>query len=221
MRGNIVLETGGDPVDALANYAKAVEVIERADVSEEVKEATRRNHLYAEALVALKSGDLAAAKEKARAYRMKAEGSAVAFELQQAHELAGMIAAQEGNAEVAIAELQQANQQDPRVLWMLSRAYERKGDSDRARAIASKSLLNQLNSLRFVRRRKRARSKLTFATVEPAPARALYRAVKGGGLRVAALFHVMFAAVQDCSSLSESRQVGTSSGAASTDRNRA
>ena len=47
----------GDVKGATARFASAVEAIEKADVPEGVKEATRRNHIYNQALVALGFAD--------------------------------------------------------------------------------------------------------------------------------------------------------------------
>ncbi|MGH7572760.1 MAG: hypothetical protein ACREMK_13105 [Gemmatimonadota bacterium] len=101
-------------------------------VPEEIKEATRRNHLYNEALVALARGDAATAREKAAAYHTAVQGPAIPFELRQDHELMGRIALAEGKASEALAHLGQANQQDPRVLLLTAEAYKASGDEQAA-----------------------------------------------------------------------------------------
>jgi tetratricopeptide (TPR) repeat protein len=122
----------GDIESAAERFAWSVEEIEKADVPEGVKEATRRNHLYNEALVALAEGDIARAKEKTAAYRTAIQGPAVPFELRQDHELTGRIALAEGNGAEAVAHLEQANQQDPRVLLLTARAHEAAGNQQAA-----------------------------------------------------------------------------------------
>ena len=119
----------GDVEGAAARFASAVVAIEKADVPEGVKEATRRNHIYNQALVALAAGDLAMAKEKSAEYHAAIQGPAVPFEQRQDHELLGRIALAEGNAAEAVAHLTQANQQDPRVLLLIARAHEARGDA--------------------------------------------------------------------------------------------
>ncbi len=153
LEGNVLLETGGSADAALAQYHEAVQVIERAVAPEEVKEAARRNNLYTEALVALREGDVGAAKSKTDQYRKQVEAQRVPFEIQQVHELAGRIALAEGDGNRAVAELEQASQQDPRILWALSRAYEAKGDAKEARSMAEKTAdFNQLSfALAYVR----------------------------------------------------------------------
>jgi tetratricopeptide (TPR) repeat protein len=125
--GRTLLDLGDVP-GATARFASSVQAIEKADVPEGVKEATRRNHIYNQALVALAAGDLAGAKEKSAEYHAAVQGPAVPFEQRQDHELLGRIALAEGNAAEAVAHLTQANQQDPRVLLLIARAHEAGGD---------------------------------------------------------------------------------------------
>ena len=57
----------------------------------------------------------------------------------------GRIALAERDYEKAIAELEQANQQDPRNLYRLSQAYQGKGDSAKAKELCTKAA--EFNSL--------------------------------------------------------------------------
>src|SRR5271165_5823332 len=66
-------------------------------------------------------------------------------QLKQAHELDGRIALAERDYDKAIAELQQANQQDPRNLYRLSQAYQGKGDGTKATELCTKA--TEFNSL--------------------------------------------------------------------------
>ena len=63
--------------------------------------------------------------------------------------LDGRIALAEKDYDKAIAELQQANQQDPRNLFLLGQAYQAKGDSTKAKELYTKTAefysLPQLN----------------------------------------------------------------------------
>jgi tetratricopeptide (TPR) repeat protein len=136
--GDILLESG-DPDDALAKYTEAVDVMDKADVPDEVKEATRRNHLREEARVAVKKGDLETAKSQAEAYRVAVEAKQVPFELWQAHELAGMIAIEEKDFASAVGALEMANQQDPRVLYRMAVALQGHGENDKAQAMCKKA----------------------------------------------------------------------------------
>jgi tetratricopeptide (TPR) repeat protein len=70
-------------------------------------------------------------------------------QVKQAHELAGVIALAGKNYDPAIAELEQANQQNPRNLYRLYEAYQGKGDRARAQEYRSQAAtfnpLPQLN----------------------------------------------------------------------------
>ena len=143
----------GDVEGAAARFASAVEAIEKADVPEGIKEATRRNHIYNEALVALASDDLAKAKERAAAYHAAVEEPAVPFELRQDHELMGRIALAEGKGAEAVAHFEQANDQDPRVLLLTAQAHEATGNREAAaELIRQVAEFNQLSfPLSYVR----------------------------------------------------------------------
>jgi tetratricopeptide (TPR) repeat protein len=138
LEGNVFLETGA-PAKAVAPYRRAVEAIERANVPEEVKEATRRNDAYNAARIALAQGDAAAARKKAEEYRAAAAAKGVPFEVRQAHEMAARIALEEGNADRALEELASASQQDPLVLYLTALASRKSGDTARAREMAAKT----------------------------------------------------------------------------------
>ena len=57
----------------------------------------------------------------------------VPFEVRQTHELAGRIALEEKKPGVAVTELAQAGQQDPRVLYLLAVAHQAAGDPVKAK----------------------------------------------------------------------------------------
>ncbi|HEY7472938.1 MAG TPA: tetratricopeptide repeat protein [Gemmatimonadota bacterium] len=143
----------GDVEAAAARFASSVEAIEKADVPEGIKEATRRNHIYNEALVALASGDLARAKDRAAAYHTAVQKPAVPFEMRQDHELMGRIALAEGKGAEAVAHFEQANQQDPRVLLLTARAHEAAGNGAAAADLIRQAAdFNQLSfPLSYVR----------------------------------------------------------------------
>jgi tetratricopeptide (TPR) repeat protein len=119
LMANVLLEAGR-PDAALAKFAQQVEAIGKADVPAEVKEAARRNALFNEARVALAKKDLATAKARAAAYGTQVAIKKIPFEVRQQHALLGQIALEEKNPAAAAAELEEANQQDPRVLYLLA-----------------------------------------------------------------------------------------------------
>jgi tetratricopeptide (TPR) repeat protein len=136
--GDILLEAGRADA-ALARYKDQVATMDAADVPAEVKEATRRQHLFDEARVALAKKDVAGAKAKSEAYAAAVAAKRIPFEMWQQHELAGRVALEAKDYASAAAELEQANQQDPRALYLLAVALKGKGDATKAQAVASKA----------------------------------------------------------------------------------
>lgn len=132
LMGTVLLE-GGEPDAALARYDASVAAMDASDASSGAKEAAHRNHLYDTARVALTRMDVAAAAAAASRYRAEAEAAKVPFEVRRAHELAGLVAAAKGEHAAAVAELGQADQQDPRVLFELGQSYAAVGRADDAR----------------------------------------------------------------------------------------
>ena len=145
LMGDILLHAGR-PDEAAAKYAEAVELSNRSTATDEVKEAVRRNHVADLARVALATGDLETAAEKAAEYRGLVEVHQVPFEVWQSHELFGLLALAQGGYESAVEQLRQANRLDARVLLAEAKALWEAGDDDAAREVCSQAAhLNALN----------------------------------------------------------------------------
>ena len=142
-----VLREAGRTKEALAKYEEAVTLINKAKVPEEVKEATRRTHLFEEGRVAAVAKDTATAKAKLAEYTREVAPKKRPFEVRQQHELAGMVALAEKQYADAVKEFQLANQQDPRIVYLTSVALKGAGDSQRAAEYAAKAA--KFNGLNF------------------------------------------------------------------------
>jgi tetratricopeptide (TPR) repeat protein len=142
-----VLREAGRLDEALAKYNEAVSVIEQASVPAELKAATKRNHVFEEARVAVARGDVRTAKAKAAEYGTLIAGRNAPFELRQQHELAGLIALAEKRSTDAVQELTRANQQDPRILYLTAVALRDAGDLQKATVLAAKAA--KFNGLAF------------------------------------------------------------------------
>jgi len=129
--GDVALEAG-KPDDARKFYVSSLEMQERSDLSPEVKQDAKLNHHYNLGRAALRAGDLAAAREHAKAFLSGATAKNNRGEVLQAHELSGAIALQEKKYDQALEELRQGNHQDPYTLYRLGLAYQGKGDQARA-----------------------------------------------------------------------------------------
>ena len=144
LKGNILLEMGKAD-DAKKAYEQALKTTADSGLSQAVKDNTALFHHYNLARVAIAKKDLATAKTETETFRKGTEAARNANQLKQAHELAGRIALEEKNYDNAIAELGQANQQNPQVLYLLGQAYQGKGDAVNAKASFTKAA--KFNSL--------------------------------------------------------------------------
>jgi tetratricopeptide (TPR) repeat protein len=132
LMGNVLLEAGRVD-EAEARFRERDETIARADVAAQVKEGARRQALFDEARVALARNDLATARARAAAYEKAVEVRKIPFELRQDHELEGRIALAQQDYAAAAQALRQANQQDPRVLYLAAVAYKGEGNLQAAK----------------------------------------------------------------------------------------
>jgi tetratricopeptide (TPR) repeat protein len=129
--GDILLN-GGKPDEAKKRYEQALSIQEKSAASPEVKEDVKLAHHFNVGRVALAKKDLATAKSEAGEYLSGAKARQNEFRVRQAHELNGEIALQEKNYDQAVDELNQANQQDPGVLYLIAVAEQGKGDQAKA-----------------------------------------------------------------------------------------
>jgi tetratricopeptide (TPR) repeat protein len=142
-----VLREAGRLDDASARYSEAVTVISKAQVPDEVKQATERNHVFEQARIAVARNDVAAAKGKAAEYATLIAPRKVPFEARQQHELNGLIALAEKRAGAAVQEFTSGNQQDPRILYLTAVALKESGDAQKAAVVAAKAA--KFNGLAF------------------------------------------------------------------------
>ena len=144
--GDILLYTGSAE-EAASSYREAAEAVRRADVPEEVKARAGNNLLYNESRVALALGDLDTAKRHADEYLERIEVRGVPGDKRLFHELAGRIALHEKDWRRALAEFEQANQQDPIVLCLSARAWQGLGDEAKARELVERAA--NFNAIEF------------------------------------------------------------------------
>ena len=145
-KGNILAQTP-DFNQAKQQFDHSLQLIESSSLSQEIKSNATLVHHYNLAGLYLAKKDYTAAKRETDEFRTGAKTSA---QLKQVHELAGRIALAEKDYDTAIAELQQANQQDPRNLFFLAVAYEGKGDTAKAKELCIKAAnFNSLPQLNY------------------------------------------------------------------------
>ena len=115
--------------------------------------------------MALARNDVASAKAKASEYSKAVAAKSIPFEVRQSHELQGRIALAEKGYAAAADELGQANQQDPRVLYLTAVALHGKGDLVAAKQLGGQAAdFNGLsNTYGYVRGKAKAMLKTTKA----------------------------------------------------------
>jgi tetratricopeptide (TPR) repeat protein len=133
--GNILLAAGRTD-EAARRFWQALDLVEKSSLSGEVKQDTKLAARYNSGRVALAKGDLATAKAEAAAYAEGAKARENAFRIRQSHELAAGIAMKEKRYDEAIAHYEQANQQDPQVLYHMALSWRAKGDAAKAKEFA-------------------------------------------------------------------------------------
>ena len=140
----------GKAAQAKAMYEQALKLVQGSTLPDANKanfELFMHNNLTR---VALAAKDVAGAKQEADTFSKTALASGRVGQVRQAHELAGMIALQERNWDMAIAELEQASQQNPYNLYRLCEAYHGKGDAAKAKELCTAAAtFNPLPQLPF------------------------------------------------------------------------
>lgn len=147
LKGNILLELGRYD-EAMDHFARALKMTEDSNLSDAIKNNTRRFDHYNRTRVALGKKDVATAKTEAQEFWKLAEASNNPIQLKLAHELGGMIALDEKNYDKAISELEQSNMQNPQDLYRLGLAYQAKGNRLKAREYYAKAA--KFNSLPLI-----------------------------------------------------------------------
>jgi tetratricopeptide (TPR) repeat protein len=130
-KGNIIAEMPNYDL-AAKQFDRSLQMVEGSDLSQEIKDNATLLHHFNQCALAIGKKDFAAANTHAEAYRQGAEASKNPAQVKLGHELAGRIALAQKNYDKATAELEQANQQDPRNLYRLGQAYQAKGDTAKA-----------------------------------------------------------------------------------------
>ena len=160
LKGNVLLEMGRYD-DARKAYEEALKMTNESKLSQEIKDNTALFHHYNLARVAIAKKDLATAKTETEAFRSGTEAAKNQNQIKQAHELAGRIAFEEKNYDVAITELTKANQQNPDTLYLLGEAYRGKGDAAKAKESFTKAAkFNSLPQLNYAFVRSKAEKAL-------------------------------------------------------------
>lgn len=149
LKGNILLEIG-KPDEAKAAFDRLLKMTQESSLSQEIKDNAALFQHFNLARVALARKDMPTAKSEAEAFRKGTESQKNPFQTKLTHQLFGTIALESKDFDAAIAELQQANQQNPYDLYRLCQAYQGKGDLGKAKEFCAKAAaFNSLPQLNY------------------------------------------------------------------------
>ena len=138
LKGLLYAESGNADA-AKKEYDAALKLVQESDLPQQVKDNEKLVYHYNMSRVALARKDFAGARREADLFRQGAEASKNPATVQNAHELDGTIALAEKDYDRAIAELLQANEQNPQDLYRLCQAYGGKGDTAKAGEFCKKA----------------------------------------------------------------------------------
>jgi tetratricopeptide (TPR) repeat protein len=152
MMGDILL-AAGRAEEAVGKYRESIELAQESDAPDDLKQAVVRNTTFDIARAALSKAKLKRATELAASYREAVAELEIRGEVQQVHELTGMLAIASGDFETALWELAHANQENPRVMLLTGRAFQLAGDAEAARQACAQVVdFNEINlNLAYVR----------------------------------------------------------------------
>ncbi len=142
--GTILLEMG-KPDQAKKAYEEAAALVQGSNLSPDIKSNAQLVLHYNLARVAAAKKDFAAAKKEAAAFREGAATSKNPNQLQNAHELDGIVALAQKDYDTAISELGMANPQNPQDAYRICVAYQGKGDAAKAAEYCTRAA--EFNSL--------------------------------------------------------------------------
>jgi tetratricopeptide (TPR) repeat protein len=134
-----VMATEGEGATAQQHYDDALAHRQAADTNESTKARAARTHLFKSAIAAMVDGDIETSMSLAAEYRAAVEANGTAFERRRGHEITGYLAASNEDSEASVAELAQANQLDPIVLYWSAVANKSLGNTDKAIDLATRA----------------------------------------------------------------------------------
>jgi tetratricopeptide (TPR) repeat protein len=152
MMGDILLAAGRAD-EAIGKYQESVDLAQASDATDDLKQTVVRNTTFDIARAVLSKAKLKKATELAASYRKAVTEFEIRGEVQQAHELTGMLAIASGDFETALWELAHANQENPRVMLLTGKAFQLAGDTEAARQACAQVVdFNEINlNLAYVR----------------------------------------------------------------------
>ena len=133
-----VLYESGKYKEALEKFQQSVDVFNKSTSSQALKDNVKLGNLYNEGIVAVRMNDFKTASEKAEQFMTGVKAINNSNQIRQAHELMGIIALEQKKPDDCLAHMKDANQQNPYVFYYTAKAYELKGDKQKAKEFYDK-----------------------------------------------------------------------------------
>lgn len=134
-----IMATEGDGAAAAEYYDAALAHTQAADINDANKAQAARTHLFKSAIATMVDGDIEKSSSLAAEFKAAVAANGTAFERRRVHEISGYLAASNEDNETSVAELAQANQLDPIVLYWFAVAHKSLGNTDRAVDLATRA----------------------------------------------------------------------------------
>ena len=134
-----IMAVSGDGANALEHYEAALRHRQESAINDANKEQAERTYMFKAAIAAIVDDDIESAASRTAEYTAAAEARGTASERRRIHELAGYLAGANGDNEASAAELAQANQLEPIVLYWAAVANKEIGNADKAANLATQA----------------------------------------------------------------------------------
>jgi tetratricopeptide (TPR) repeat protein len=135
-----ILYENGKYKEALDMFDKSVDAFDKSSSSQALKDNVKLGNLYNEGLVAMKMNDFKTASEKADQFMTGVKAINNSNQIKTAHELMGLIALEQKKPDDCLTQLKEASQQDPYVIFFSAKAYNLKGDKQKAKELCEKAM---------------------------------------------------------------------------------
>ncbi|MFO7447883.1 MAG: tetratricopeptide repeat protein [Ignavibacteriaceae bacterium] len=154
----IVLHETGKADEALQQFRKSVDVFDKSSAQQGAKDNARLTLLSNESKIAMFQGDYTTAKAKADEYMKGVTALNNPNQVRLAHELYGLLALSQEEADKALTELSKASSLNPYNFYRMAAAYRLKGDMEKAKEYCEKAInFNQLPNMNVAYARVRAK----------------------------------------------------------------
>ena len=135
-----IMAVSGDGASALEYYEIALKHRQDSALNDANKDQAERTYMFKAAIAAIVTDDIETATARAAEYKAATQAHGTASEWRRIHELNGYLAGADGDNETSAAELAQANQLDPIVLYWAAVANKNIGNGHKASDLATRAV---------------------------------------------------------------------------------